>query len=170
MIIEFFFLSLQRVNGLTFWRLEFFSEISRTDALLIDILVSPSGNALSASDRSSLLPCLVLGERQRVGAIRMGSCLFGPSETCWTVEAWVLIGSEENLGWIVYFCTEGGGGGAVMEWTAHLWRNSVCISSCEAKISNMVIGVRNSLYEKITFLLFFFLRKSWKVWCVVDCC
>ncbi len=60
--------------------------------------------------------------------------------------------------------------GAVMEWTAHLWRNSVCISSCEAKISNMVIGVRNSLYEKIKFLLFFFLRKSWKVWCVVDCC
>lgn len=89
--------------------------------------MSPSGNVLPALERSGLFAYLeVLGERQRVGAIRTASVLLGPSET-WCVE--VVTGSGKNLGRNVCFCM-GGDGGAVTEWTACLWmRNSMCISS-----------------------------------------
>lgn len=79
--------------------------------------MSPSGNVLPALERSGLFAYLeVLGERQRVGAIRTASVLLGPSKS-WCVEVWpaeVLSDSGVNLGRNVCFCT-GGDGGEVME-------------------------------------------------------
>lgn len=83
---------------LTLWSFKTSGGISRTDVLLMDVLISPSGLLRSGPECSCLLRSLMVqGERQRVGAIHTTSVL---REKC--VDAWVtveaLAGSVQSLG------------------------------------------------------------------------
>lgn len=89
-------------NILTLWSFTSSGGISRTDVLLMDILISPSGLFRSGPVCSCLPRRLaVLGERQRVGATHTISVLRDLSEedrvdVCVTVKA--LAGSGQGLG------------------------------------------------------------------------